>query len=230
MRRSAVPLGLLAAVLLTGCSGSPDPDRAAPATTATTATTPSPTAAPTPTRPVGSPLPVRVTKVEIPFPSVAQVEAWVGPPLGEGATPLEQIKRQLRYETLMQARVPAPTTERCARLSLAPSARTKCTVTYAGQRVPFTVVMDDEQADNSGAVDLFAYRVYQDRFVVRADVIRSEAWRLYGSDGTPTRCSVIPAVQVLPEGRTRHRCQHLVDGVWEPDAVQVTDTGAVIVV
>lgn len=221
MRRTAGSLGLVA-VLLAACGGGPDE----PDPVVVTATTP---AVPTPPPTTGVALPVRVTRASVPDPSVAEVEGWLGPPPGEGATPLEQVTRRLRYETLMRAGVRAPTTARCAgdRMSLAAGARTRCTVTYQGVPVPWTVTISADEADNSGAVDIFGYTVDTDRYVVRADVVRAEAWRVWGGYGEPTRCARMPAVQVLPAGRTRDRRQHLVDGAWRTVPLTVLDGGSV---
>lgn len=219
-----LPGTILAVLLLTGCTGSGTPD-AGP----TRAGRPSPddlaTPTPTPPRPVGTPLPVPVTEADVPDPSVAEVERWLGPPLGDGAPPLEQVLRHLRYETLMQAGVRAPTTARCAgdRLRLAAGATTRCTVAYQGLPVPWTVTIDEKGVTNG----LFAFTVDTDRYVVRADVVRAEAWRVWGGYGEETRCARLPAVQVLPAGRTRDRCQHFVAGAWETVPVTVLEGGTV---
>ena len=216
---------IVAVVLLAGCStGTPEAAPTRPA-----ATTPAFTVPPTPPRPVGTPLPVPVTKIDIPYPSAADVEAWV-PPVGPEASAVEQIQRTMRFETLLQARVRAPTTARCGRVVFTASAQSPCTVYYQGLPVPFTVVMAQDEPDRpNGLNGLWRYRTYQDRYVIRADVIRAEAWRRWGSDGEPVRCSRMPAVRVLPAGVTKDRCQHFVDGAWEPAEVEVTDVGSVIV-
>lgn len=218
-------LGTIVAVLvLAGCTGTPEaaPTRAAPTTPRFA------TVSPTPPRPVGRPLGVPVTKIDIPYPSAADVEAWV-PPVGPGASAVEQIQRTMRFDTLLQARVPAPMTARCDRVVFTASAQSPCTVHYQGVPVPFTVVMDQDQPGRpNGRNGFWLYRTYQDRFVVRFDVVRSEAWRLWGSDGEPTRCDRMPAVQVLPAGRTKYRCQHFADGVWETVPVEITEEGGVL--
>ncbi len=217
-----LPGTIVAVLLMAGCSSTGTPVATA---TRPAATTPASTVPPTPARPVGTPLPVPVTAADVPDPSVAEVEGWLGPRPGEGAPPLEQVLRHLRYETLMQAKVRAPTTARCAgdRLRLTGGATTRCTVTYAGVPVPWTVTIDEKGVTNG----LFGFTVDTDRYVVRADVVRAEAWRVWGGYGDPTRCARLPAVQVLPAGRTRDRCQHLVDGVWKTVPVTVLDGGTV---
>lgn len=210
---------VLLALLVAGCGGSPDAPGpvVAAVTTAPVVRTPPPA--------TGTPLPVPVTRATVPDPSVAEVEGWLGQRPGEGAPPLEQVLRHLRYETLMQAKVRAPTTARCVgdRLRLTGGATTRCTVTYAGVPVPWTVTIDEKGVTNG----LFGFTVDTDRYVVRADVVRAEAWRVWGGYGEPTRCARLPAVQVLPAGRTRDRCQHLVDGVWKTVPVTVLDGGTV---
>jgi hypothetical protein len=219
---------VVAVLLLTGCTATTTPDAAGSGRGLTPRPSPmSATPPPTPRRPVGVPLPVPVTKIEIPYPSSTEVDAWL-PPNGPDASALEQIQRHIRYEALIQSRVRAPTSARCGRISFAPAAQSHCTVLYQGVPVPFTVVMDPDKPDSkNGANGLWLYRTYADRFIVRGDVIRDEAWRRWGSDGEPTRCSVLPAVQVLPPGRTRQRCQHLVDGAWTTVPVTITENGDV---
>jgi hypothetical protein len=207
-------------VALAGCDGTA-PDTVAPAPTTASPTRAAPT---TPPVPKGSPLPVKVTKTVVDYPSAAEVDSWL-PPTGGSDSAAEQILRHLRWEALLQARVEAPTSARCPRLSTAPGAESSCTVYYQGLPVPFTVVIDDERTSGP----LFRYRSYQERFVVRADVIRSEMWRWWGSDGVPTRCDRLPAVQVLPAGVTRLRCQHLEGGAWVTKPVTVEEGGAVSV-
>jgi hypothetical protein len=207
--------GLLAACTASGRTESPGASAAtssAPHTSAATA---------------GVPLPVRVTEVKaVPVPAVEQVERWLGPP-DPGASPLEQVLRDLRYRTLSQARMPAPTTARCAgdRLRTTPDATTRCTVTYQGLPVPWTVTVTD-QGDNSGTVDIFGYTSTTDRFVVRADVIRAQVWQLMSPSSRDVRCTRIPALRILRAGPTGDRCQYLDDHRnWQTFTIAVSEDG-----
>jgi hypothetical protein len=214
-------VGIAVAVLLTACTGSTRPE---PLVTSASASTP-----PVPAATVGTALPVRVTKVKaIPLPAVEQVERWLGP-RDPGASPLAQVLRELRYRTLLQARLPAPTTARCPgdRVRLVLDARTRCTVTYQGLPVAWTVTVTDKGA-NGGAVGLFGYTTTTDRFVVRADVIRAQMWRISASS-PEVRCTRIPELRVLPAGRTGDRCQYLDDHrTWQTFAIAVTEDGDII--
>jgi hypothetical protein len=204
---------LTAGLLAAGCAGEPPPP--APVTTS----------APAPTGTTGVPLPVRVTRDEAPRPSVAQLDRWAGP---AGDSPLEQVLQRLRYETLGQARLPAPTTARCARFSLRPGAENRCTVTYGGLAVPWTVTIDEDEADNGGPVDVFGYSVRADRFVVRAEAVRGAAWAFYGRSGSEVRCGRVPALRVLPAGPTGDTCQVLEERTWRPLRPRVSEDGDVV--
>jgi hypothetical protein len=187
-----VAVGLLVAGLLAGCSD--PPDRPAPVTP-----TPSPTVA-------GSPLPVRVTGPPRDLIDGEVALRRLGPGPGGDAPVLDQVRYELRWETLRRAKVWGRTSARCAgdRVALAPGAVTRCTVTYEGLAVPFDVTIDK---DSRPTDRLVRYTPAARKFVVRAAAVYDYAWRRFA--GEDPRCTRVPPLRVLEPGYTGDRCQHV---------------------
>jgi hypothetical protein len=218
----------VAAVVAAGFYGRSSPVASGP--------TPTPTTPPATTRPAApsaGALPVRVPALpEIPVPEVAQVDRWLGPE-DKNPSVLQQVLRDMSFQTVLSARRPAPTTARCPgdRLRLVRGAVNHCTVSYGGQPVSWTVTITDDRGVSAEGRRVYLYTATPDEYAIRAEVIHAGMWRLAraaGATGTEVRCSRLPAVQVLGVGATRGRCQYLDgSGRWNTFRVDVTREGIV---
>lgn len=218
-RRWAATVLLGVAALSVSCSGSDGP------------AAPTATALPAPSVTVGVALPERVHKVaDIPVPEVAEINRWLGPEESD-PTLRQQIARDIQFQTLLNARRPAPTTVRCPDpLRLTRGAVNTCTVTYRGLPVPWQVTITDNRGVSAEGRRVYLFTTTPDRYVIWADDIRNTWVNIvvgaYASAGTEMRCTRLPAVRTLPIGLTGDRCQYLDRNlVWQNFTVGVDRDG-----
>lgn len=142
------------------------------------------------------------------------------------------MDRDLRFQTLLNARRPGPTTVRCPDpLRLTRGAVNTCTVTYRGLPVPWTVTITDDRGVSAEGRRVYLYTTSPRRYVVWADDIRNAMVNIVGAyasapAGTEVRCTRLPAIRTFPIGFTGDRCQFLDQNrVWQNFTVGVDRDG-----
>lgn len=216
VRRSWAAVALLG--LVVSCSGSDD--------------VPAPAGLPAPSVTVGVALPERIhDAAATPVPTVAQINRWLGPEERD-PTLLQQIARDIRFQTLLDAGRPGPTSVRCPDpLRLTRGAVNTCTVSYRGLPVTWEVTVKDNRGVSAEGRRVYLFTTTQLRYVIWADDIRNRVWRTAGVYERPqkeVRCTRLPTVRTFPIGFTGDRCQYLDRNlVWQGLRVHVQRDGFV---
>ncbi|MWA02936.1 hypothetical protein F8568_021660 [Actinomadura sp. LD22] len=144
----------------------------------------------------------------------------LSPSPGDDATPIENLEYELRVKTVKMAYAMGKTSAECdgGDPEPGPGTTVKCTVTYRGVKVPWTVTI-------KGAGFLPGLVEY-DAVPAMGVITREGAIRFYWGNnvtGRQVRCSDIPAVELVPLNRpTRYQCE-IYPNVKE--SLQVTDSG-----
>ncbi|WP_200309415.1 hypothetical protein [Streptomyces adelaidensis] len=177
----------------------------------------------------GKELPVAITSAE---PGLLTVKTLLGalPPEPTDEAPFtERVLWTMRKQTVAMAGIPGKTSAACegGKVSEEPGVTTRCTVTYNGVKVPWSIRFDEPTGDlkpyeitNAGQAVLMAKSVY------------GEFWREYNRVSKHLRCGEMPDLELVAYGQdTGHRCQHasFVDGKarWVNVPVSVGERGVV---
>ncbi len=160
----------------------------------------------------GRELSVAITSAE---PGLLTVETLLGalpPEPAADAAFTEHVLWKMRKKTVALAGIPGRTSAACegGRVSEEPGVTTRCTVTYEGVEVPWSIRFDEP------AGDLRPYEITDaGRAVLTAKSVHGEFWKRYHRVSGHLRCARMPDVELVPYGRdSGHRCQYAesVDG------------------
>ncbi|CAL9612352.1 hypothetical protein [Streptomyces sp. enrichment culture] len=205
----------LIALVTVGCGGSGSDDNTS---------RPSDTAPPT----SGKELPVAVASAE---PGLLTVKTLLGalPPEPTDDAPFnERVLWEMRKGTVAMAGVPGKTSAACegGKVSEEPGVTTRCTVTYEGVKVPWSI------RSGEPAGDLKPYEINADQAVLTAKSVYGNFWREYNRASKHLRCEEVPDVELVASGQdTGYRCQYASSadgkGRWVNVPVSVGEHGVV---
>ncbi|MFG2318760.1 hypothetical protein [Streptomyces tendae] len=206
----------LIALVTAGCGGSGSDDNAS---------RPSGTGAPT----SGKELPIAITSAE---PALLTVKTLLGalpPEPAEDAAFTERVLWKMRKGTVAMAGVPGKTSAACegGKVSEEPGVTTRCSVTYEGVKVPWSIRFGEP------AGDLEPYEINDaDQAVLTAKSVYGNFWREYNRVSKHLRCDEVPDIELVAYGQdTGYRCQYVssVDGEgrWINVPVSVGEHGVV---
>ncbi|AQU70516.1 hypothetical protein [Streptomyces niveus] len=217
MRIGTTLLGIAVVTLVTaGCGGSGSNDNASrPADSAPPKS--------------GKELPVAITSAE---PGLLTVETLLGalpPEPTDDDAFTEHVLWKMRKSTVAMAGIPGKTSATCegGKVSEEPGVTTRCTVTYDGVKVPWSIRFDEP------AGDLKPYEITNTgQAVLTAKSVYGEFWREYNQASKHLRCGRMPDVELVASGQdTGHRCQYAssADGKaqWVNVRVSVGEDGVV---
>ncbi|MCK2243200.1 MULTISPECIES: hypothetical protein [unclassified Crossiella] len=196
-------------------------------------TPPRPSTVPPPTRTVGTPLPVEITG---PQPEVRGygTDHETEPPLAPSASLLDRMLGNIRLSTLRSAGAPGTITASCEGdvIRTEPGAVTRCTGTYNGVAVPWTI------RANARSGGLTEFVSLPERTLLTNKVIYQEFFQR-NQPSENLRCQAIPEVVLVhkpipgstTEIDTGFRCQVLYSGqdarVWTEQRLFMNSMGMV---
>ncbi|MFE4540014.1 hypothetical protein ACFRKB_33920 [Streptomyces scopuliridis] len=176
----------------------------------------------------GKELPVAVTAAE---PGLLTVKSLLTtlPEPPDDAEFTERALWQMRKHTVAIAGVSGRTSATCegGEVSEAPGVTTRCTVTYEGLKVPWSIRFSEP------AGDLKPYEISSGgRVALTAKSVYGEFWKEYNDVSEHLRCDKVPDLELVAYERdTGHRCQYAssVDGAshWINVPVSVGEGGVV---
>ncbi|GAB1338333.1 hypothetical protein ACE1SV_49230 [Streptomyces sp. E-15] len=204
----------LVALVTAGCGGSGSDDNASrPADTAPQKS--------------GKELPVAITSAEPGLLTVKTLLRALPPKPADDAAFTERGLWTMRKQTVAMAGVPGKTSAACegGEVSEKPGVATRCTVTYNGLKVTWSIRFDEPTGD------LKPYGITDaGQAVLTAKSVYGRFWREYNRVGKHLRCGRMPDLELVPYGKdTGHRCQYAssVDGEarWVDVPVSVGEHG-----
>ncbi|MER6157232.1 hypothetical protein ABT147_17055 [Streptomyces sp. NPDC001868] len=177
----------------------------------------------------GKELPVAITSAEPGLLTVKTLLDALPPEPTDEASFTEQVLWMIRKSTVAMAGIPGKTSAACegGKVSEEPGVTTRCTVTYNGVKVPWSIRFDEP------AGDLKPYEITNaGQAVLTAKSVYGEFWREYNQVSEHLRCGKVPDLELVAYGQdTGHRCQYAssVDGKarWVNVPVSVGERGVV---
>ncbi|MFE9968092.1 hypothetical protein OG894_42740 (plasmid) [Streptomyces sp. NBC_01724] len=177
----------------------------------------------------GKELPVAITSAEPGLLTVKTLYDALPPEPADDATFTDRTLWALRKSTLAIAGIPGKTIAACegGKVSEEPGVTTRCTVTYEGAKVPWSVRFDEP------AGDLRPYEITNaGQTVLTAKSVYGKFWNEYNQVSKYLRCGRVPDLELVAYDRdTGHRCQYAssVDGKarWVNVPVSVGEHGVI---
>ncbi|MFI7345312.1 hypothetical protein ACIBSR_03470 [Streptomyces sp. NPDC049936] len=174
-------------------------------------------------------LPVAITSAEPDLLTVKTLRGSLPPEPTDDATLTERMLWTMRKQTVAMAGIPGKTNAACegGKVSKAPGATTRCTVSYEGVKVTWSIHFDEP------AGDLKPYEITNaGQAVLTAKSVYGNFWREYNQVSKHLRCDKVPDVErVAYDQETGRRCQYAstVDGEsrWVNVPVSVGERGVV---
>ncbi|MCX5426362.1 hypothetical protein OHU11_01140 [Streptomyces sp. NBC_00257] len=194
MRIGRTLLGIAMIALVTaGCGGSGSHDNASrPADTAPPKS--------------GKELPIAITSAEPGLLTVKTLLCALPPEPTDDAAFTERVLWTMRKHTVAMAGIPGRTSAACegGKVSEKPGVTTRCTVTYNGVKVPWSIRFEEP------AGDLKPYEITNaGQTVLTAKSVYGEFWREYNRVSKHLRCGKVPDLELVAYGQdTGHRCQY----------------------